>query len=180
MPSTTRPASLCAPSSSSRRRRVLWLCVPPFASIASFVACGLLPFASTALCPLFLCFADFRPCLFLLCSVVVVASSVLSFQCFVRLCHAIAFRCPCSSFLLAALAPVFLVLDCHTLLCRITAVFVPYARPAMKPVPKYKRCGVWQWVGDGICASSTVRGVREPAARPWQAVASGRIGSDLP
>ena len=94
--------------------------------------------------------------------------------------HVIAFRCPCSSFLLAALAPVFFVFDCHTLLCRITAVFVPYARPAMKPFPKYKSCGVWRCVGDGICASSTVRGVREPAARPWQVVASERIGSDLP
>ena len=30
MPSTTRPASLCAPSSSSRRRRAVWLCVPFF------------------------------------------------------------------------------------------------------------------------------------------------------
>ena len=178
MPSTTRPASPCAPSSSSRRRRVLWLCAPSFAS-ASFAACGLLPVASTALCPLFLCFADFRPCLFLLCSVIVVASSVLSFQCFVpSSCHCFPLSlfffpscCACSR---------FFVLDCHTLLCRITAVFVPYARPAMKPVPKYKRCGVWQWVGDGICASSTVRGVREPAARPWQVVASERIGSDLP
>ena len=30
MPSTTRPASPCAPSSSSRRRRAVWLCVPFF------------------------------------------------------------------------------------------------------------------------------------------------------
>ena len=178
MPSTTRPASPCAPSSSSRRRRVLWLCAPSFAS-ASFAACGLLPVASTALCPLFLRFADFRPCLFLLCSVVVVASSVLSFQCFVpSSCHCFPLSlfffpscCACSRFSRVGLPHAFVSHHC---------CFVPYARPAMKPFPKYKSCGVWRCVGDGICASSTVRGVREPAARPWQVVASERIGSDLP
>ena len=173
MPSTTRPASPCAPSSSSRRRRVLWLCVPSFAS-ASFVACGLLPFASTALCPLFLRFADFHPCLFRLCLLLLPHPCCPFSGLFLRVMLWLSF-----SFLLAALAPVFRVGLSHAFVSR-RCCFVPCARPAMKPFPKYKSCGVWRCVGDGICASSTVRGVREPAARPWQAVASERVGSDLP
>ena len=178
MPSTTRPASPCALSSSLRRRRVLWLCVLAFAfaSFAACVCCRLLPLhcALSFFASLISALACFFSALLLLLPYPCCPFSGLFLH------HVIAFRCPCSSFLLAALAPVFLVLDCHTLLCRITAVFVPYARPAMKPFPKYKSCGVWRCVGDGICASSTVRGVREPAARPWQVVASERIGSDLP
>ena len=94
--------------------------------------------------------------------------------------HVIAFRCPFLSFLLRLL-PFFRVGLPHPFVSH-HCCFVPCARLAMKPVPKYKSCGVWRCVGDGICASSMVRGwgVREPAARPWQAVASERIGSDLP
>ena len=54
MPSTTRPASPCAPSSSSRRRRVLWLCVP-FFSILWLVAC---------VCFLCCCHQIYRPFFF--------------------------------------------------------------------------------------------------------------------